>query len=337
MDEDFILATIVDVDQPVEVRRCRLVPLRGGARGALWRGLVWPVGPDDTIDIAGDASPLLQMSGTSAPRFGLIDGAEEVWLILDGSVIDRDAAASALRKAGVTVLRSGPWLGDPVDGVVGTGFVRFIRPSNGDLRSVISGMLGATSKSFSAQGEPAERARALEIELLRTKAELASLRAQHRTSPEAISNDGHTLARLEVENGLLLNEVSSLQHQLAETVSARPDSARPFGRFQDEAAVLLTSLRPDLQFLRDSMTVIIGEFADRRAFYRVLLELSSHALPRSWKKIHGAAGWWERHCSNGQDDSGRIYVRQLCERWQILVSHKTQQARDIAWLTRQSD
>jgi hypothetical protein len=47
--------------------------------------------------------------------------------------------------------------------------------------------------------------------------------------------------------------------------------------------------------------------------------------------------WWERHLSDGQDDAGRIYVRfSSTDRvWDVLISHKSGQTRDISWLSRQ--
>ena len=80
--------------------------------------------------------------------------------------------------------------------------------------------------------------------------------------------------------------------------------------------------------------MLTGEFADRRGLYRALIELGSDALGRPWKKMHAALGWWERHVSNGQDDSGRLYVRRAAGHWEVLVSHKSQQTRDLAWLAR---
>jgi hypothetical protein len=87
--------------------------------------------------------------------------------------------------------------------------------------------------------------------------------------------------------------------------------------------------------MRDSLTVLSGEFSDRRGFYRAVSELKSEMRDPKWKKIRGAMGWWERHVSDGQDDSGRIYACLARDRWHLLVSHKSQQARDIDWLSRQ--
>ncbi len=104
---ELIMVSIVDSDQPIETRPCRLVQLPDGTRAALWRGLAWPIARGDRIDIAGPAYPLLTQDPAAGRLFGLIDGAEEAWLVLEGSVTLRDAAAAALRRAGVAVLRSG--------------------------------------------------------------------------------------------------------------------------------------------------------------------------------------------------------------------------------------
>ena len=335
MDSEFIMVTIVESDRPIETRRCRLVHLADGTRAALWRGLAWPIDAGERIDVAGPASPLLPEAPPPDPRFGLIDGDEEAWLVLEGSVTVRDAAVTALRHAGVGVLRSGPWLGDPVDGVVGANFIRFARPQVSDLRQAIVKILEDTVTAASARPEPADRMRALMVELTEMRAALA--RAQTAPSESRLQPSAEAeaeLARVQQENAALLQEITDLHRQFAEIPPARPEPNRAAGRLQDEIATLLASLRPDLQFLRESVTVLTGEFADRRGLYRALIELGSDALGRAWKKMHAAPGWWERHVSNGQDDSGRLYVRRVERHWEVLVSHKSQQARDLAWLAR---
>ncbi len=333
MASEFIMVAIVESNQVVETRRCRLVQLPDGARGALWRGLAWPIGAGDTIDIAGRAFPLLSPDPPAGPRFGLVEGEEEAWLVLDGSVTVRDAAAGALREAGVTVLRSGPWLGDPVDGVVGSGFIRFIRPPASDLREAIAKILQKSVNPASAQ-TPVERALALTVELMEARAALARARTAPREAQPSAEAETE-LSRVQRENAALLQENAELQRQLAEPVPTRPEPNRAAGRLHDEIRLSLASFRPDLRFLRDCLTVVAAEFADRRGFYRALIEINPEALNRSWKKIQGASGWWERHISDGQDDSGRIYARRVERSWDVLVSHKSQQSRDIAWLARQ--
>lgn len=98
------------------------------------------------------------------------------------------------------------------------------------------------------------------------------------------------------------------------------------------------ALLPKVRLIRDSLMVVAAEFASRKALYRTLSELqeAKDRLPPNWKKVQGVEGWWERHLSNGQDDAGRAYARLNAERnWDVLVSHKSEQSRDIAWLDRQ--
>jgi hypothetical protein len=59
-------------------------------------------------------------------------------------------------------------------------------------------------------------------------------------------------------------------------------------------------------------------------------------MTSKWKRIQGVPGWRERHVSNGQDDSGRIHAGPHQGRWDLLVSHKAQQDRDISWLAKQA-
>jgi hypothetical protein len=333
---ELIMVEIVDSDQPIETRPCRLVHLPDGARAALWRGLAWPIGKGDRIDMASRAYPLLTQHPAPGPLFGLIDGAEEAWLVLEGPVTLRDAAAGVLRQAGVAVLRSGPWLGDPIDGVVGTSFIRFVRPQADDLRQAVASILQGTLAPSSAKPDPADRVRTLTIELLEARAALAraqAAQAERRAAPSADLE--REFADVRQENIALLQEIADLRRQLAEAVPVRPEPGRPYSRLQDEISALVATLRPDLRFLRDSLTVLVGEFADRRSLCRAVVELDANALGRSWKRIHTAPGWWERHISNGQDDSGRIYTRRTGGCWDLLVSHKSEQARDVSWLAKQ--
>jgi hypothetical protein len=94
-----------------------------------------------------------------------------------------------------------------------------------------------------------------------------------------------------------------------------------------------------VRLIRDSFIVIAAEFSNRRALYRALAELRTvnGRFPSSWKKLKGLDDWWERHMSDGQDDAGRVYARLTNEGrvWEVLVSHKSEQSRDISWLTRQ--
>jgi hypothetical protein len=85
--------------------------------------------------------------------------------------------------------------------------------------------------------------------------------------------------------------------------------------------------------------VIAIEFSHRRALYRVLSELDrcGTAMPAHWKAVQGLEGWIEKSkVSNGQDSQGRLYARlDRADRcWDVLISHKSEQERDIAWLRR---
>ena len=50
--------------------------------------------------------------------------------------------------------------------------------------------------------------------------------------------------------------------------------------------------------------------------------------------MQGAAGWWERHVSDGQANTGRLYALYVGEAqlWDVLISDKAEQPRDMAWL-----
>ncbi len=88
--------------------------------------------------------------------------------------------------------------------------------------------------------------------------------------------------------------------------------------------------------LRNSISVLAIEYGNRSPLFRALYELheGDARLPTGWKAVQGVPAWWERHVSNGRDNTGRIYARFLAaERcWVVLVSHKAEQPRDLAWI-----
>jgi hypothetical protein len=296
MDGETIMVSIFDADQPIETRPCRLVHLPDGRQAALWCGLAWPIGAGERVVVAGAAYPLLEPAPTAVPLFGMIDGAEEAWLVLDGSVTLRDTAAGALRAAGIEVLRTGPWLGDQVDGVAGSYFIRFVRPRGDDnLRQMIGVILEGMVAPARPKFDAAERVRALTVELTEVRAQLARVvpleTEQERRHDAEIQNEFDGVRR---ENAALLQEVFELRSQLAALHSARSQAGRPTGaRVQEEVAKVVAGLRPDLRFLRDSMTVLWGEFSDRGGLCRALSELGSGSMTSSWKRVHGAPGWSE--------------------------------------------
>ena len=67
MDDEFIMISIIDSGRRIETRRCRTAPLPDGSRGALWRGLVWPIGDGDRIELTGPAFPYCSNKQPRAP------------------------------------------------------------------------------------------------------------------------------------------------------------------------------------------------------------------------------------------------------------------------------
>ena len=124
--------------------------------------------------------------------------------------------------------------------------------------------------------------------------------------------------------------------QAVRTMERRPALGSK-GKIADEVKDVLNFLLPNVRLLRDSIEVMTLEFDNRRIVWRSLAELiSAKGVLKDWKKIRGADGWWERHMSDGRDNTDRIYARRGNETlWDVLISHKAEQIRDIAWLARQ--
>lgn len=344
---------IMDAGQPLEERSCRLLRLRDGRLAAVWRGLAYPLEDGDRIDVSAPGIPPTECLPPDAPmapaapcpRWVLVEGAEEAWVLIAGSVTDRDAVASRLRAAGLTVLRSGPWLGDPADGLDPDWFVRIARPPDGQsVTALLEGVLGprAAAGSGGAQATEDLRRRLVKNELDRVRTEVVALQAEveHlRAGAAHASTLAERVASLEAELARARDALSREPTPSAGQPTAAAPAPRLSRRLQEEVATVLESLLPGVQLLRDSLLVASVEFRDRAGLYRALRELTETGgrLPAAWKKLRGTEEWWERHVSTGEDDSGRAYARAVRggRAWEVLLSHKAEQQRDVEWLRRQ--
>lgn len=338
----------------LEERPCRLLHLRNGRRAAVWRGLAYELSEAGTIDVEQVGVPpadCLPSDGfapaePSLARWALVEGADDVWLLLSGDVMTRDAAAAGLRGAGLTVLRSGAGLGDVVDGFAADWFVRFLKPSEGAPASrLVEAFLGPALALPAADGASESdglRAQILERELFAARAqatalvaELGRLRAEHADDSAALSERVAALEKDFRDAQTALMTAAAVARTPA-AVPAPAAATKSHMRLQDEVATALKHLAPSIELLRDSLVGAAAEFRDRAGLYRAMAELAQGAarLPPSWKKLKGVPGWWERHVSNGEDDSGRCYARFVggSAGWEVLLSHKAEQDRDIAWL-----
>jgi hypothetical protein len=115
-----------------ERRRCRVVGLPDGRDGVFWRGLIYPLRGDLTVDISGEAFPPSSISDAlgksarsgAAPSCALVDGDQESWLLVAGSAADQASMAMRLRGAGIEIVRTGRYLGEPADGVSADWYIR---------------------------------------------------------------------------------------------------------------------------------------------------------------------------------------------------------------------
>src|SRR6266404_2461838 len=126
-----MMISIFNSGQLFETRDCALVRLPDGREGAIWRGLAYPLElPDRRIEMGGEAFPpgdCTHRDASTRPtqtNFALIEGVEEAYVLLSGSSIACETAAGTLKDAGYDVIRTGRYLGDPVDGLEADWFIR---------------------------------------------------------------------------------------------------------------------------------------------------------------------------------------------------------------------
>lgn len=351
-----MMIAIFNGDHLFETRACELVLLPDGRQGAIWRGLAYPLElPDQRIEMGSEAFAPGECVPSGArpaaqPNFAVIEGVDEAYVLVSGTVTNCEEASSRLKAFGYEVIRTGRYLGDPVDDFEADWFVRIARPtgSNDALSTVLRNVLGdqvTEEDSHKTLGE--YRAQLIATELASAKAREAALRVEiARLKLESASAADTQVQIEELRLAVDLEREARQQADLAAADAqdllnaARQDRPPPRpGKIKDEIEVVLATLIPEVRLMRDSLDVVAAEFSNRRALYRGLAELRTAIgrLPPTWKKLRGLEQWWERHMSDGQDDAGRIYVRFSATDciWDVLISHKSEQSRDITWLARQ--
>lgn len=356
-----MMVSIYDGLQLLEARECRAVRLLDGRPAAIWRGLAFPLrASGDAIDVGGEAHSPIQRAPeallTSDP-YAIIEGAEEAYVLVAGSVTVNEVAAGALREAGLTVLRTGRYLGEPVDGFDADWFVRIVKPAGSleALRANIAKALGSSTPPVRA--DAGLRTQLLEAELAAARAraavdqtEIDRLRFSLADRGASVEEGDALRALMDDERRLRMTAEANMLHLARElpprpvpvndsSMAVAPASPAP-GRVKKEIEAVLAALLQRIRLVRDSLTVVASEFLDRRDLYRTLRELDrcQTGLPERWKTVQGVDGWIEKSkVGNGQDSQGRVYARldRMDHTWAVLVSHKGEQDRDIAWLKRQ--
>src|SRR4051794_21300202 len=139
---DATVIAIYHSDELFETRACPIIQDPDGGRAAVWRGLAYPIRDNNRIDVSGPAfvpnTPLIPMTNSlPGGHFHIIQGEDSAYLLLAGSVVDRDAVSTALRTSGAVILRSGRYFGEPHGDFVPDWFIRFEKHSS-DLVNLLS-------------------------------------------------------------------------------------------------------------------------------------------------------------------------------------------------------
>ncbi|MCX8071009.1 MAG: HIRAN domain-containing protein [Candidatus Binatia bacterium] len=101
---------------------------------------------------------------------------------------------------------------------------------------------------------------------------------------------------------------------------------------REELPKLLTLLLPEIELLRDSLDVIAMELPSYEDVLGKLRLLATAPNRVRAKRVQTAPEWSELRYSTGRGDDGRLYFKRVQDRYAVLVSLKTQQERDMAYL-----
>lgn len=343
-------------EQLVEKRMCRGARTPDGESGVIYRGLVHPLLDGGRIDLAGPASVPETYDATPtssrSERFSFMWGDRTGYLLVEGSVANREAAASALRAAGADVLRAGRYLGDPLEVLSPDWFVRFdsFGQAPDVLERAVSEMLAIKLHVGGDSNKDKLRLQLIGIELAEARSQAAALRAENarlrveRAEAKAAQDiaDLNAAERVDAERAELIAALAEEARARVEAEALALESRPPLPAvmtatrsLQNEIDTVIEVLLPHVHLLRDSLLVIAVEYRDRKALYRALAQLdpSLGRPPSTWKKLAGLE-YWERHISDGASDAGRVYswLDTRARMFRVLVSRKGEQTRDIAWL-----
>ena len=216
----------------LKTRRCRAMLMPDGRVGVVWRGLVYPVRDGNQIDIGGEAlPPAICRAGTAPPfpdsGFASIEGDGEAHLLLAGPASAREEATASLRAAGIAILRTGRYLGDPIDSFAADWFIRIEKPpAEEPLDHLLAQVLGRRACARESRGRDtirgtasatARRTRTARGREAALRSELAAARATVRTPTIADATD--TLSP-ELANAHKLREVAKAGRIAAEAALA---------------------------------------------------------------------------------------------------------------------
>ncbi len=344
---------VFDEGDWIETCLCRLVTLPNGEVGAVWRGLAFTLDENDRIDVSQPGTPPSECRAPPVAakkgNFVILPADEDAWVLIAGPAAARDLALAILKSSGVSILRHGRWMGEDVEGIEADWFIRVAHPPNSEPFERLAAALDAPG--FAAEVPAAVRLRLVQAELAESRAREAALRAelarvsiqlsQRRDPVPAVELTGEEISPTDspapIEVVVSASDAAPVGEDPSE-VAAKLPPAKPRKALRGEIESVFEVMLSRILLLRDSITVVSGEFRDRKSLYRCLgeLNLCRGELPTGWKKLRDTKDWWERHVSDGEDDSGRLYARRSPSegKWEVLVSHKEQQARDIAWLRR---
>jgi hypothetical protein len=345
--------------QLVEERYCQLTQLADGRRAAIYRGLAYPLLDEgDAIDVSAEGFVLRPSAALPDPPVppgaGVWLGMDGTYLLFTGDGLDCQAMVGCLRAGGVEVLRSGRYLGEPVDGLSADWFIR-LAPGQADRVRNLLDSARLPDQGLRPEAPADIRLRLAELDLLALKAraeraERALAEARAMLDANARSEAEREALRAQVENERAQRieaerEACEARQQVLAAATANPAASAPVKRpstrqIGTRTAAMLSAFLPNIEFLRDSLDCFTVEFSDVQAVCRALLDLgqATRGMPPQWKALQGVPGWIEKSkIANGTDSQGRVYARLVdgpAGRWQVLISHKSEQSRDIEWLRR---
>ncbi len=151
------------------------------------------------------------------------------------------------------------------------------------------------------------------------EAENLSLKEENQRLRQAIDNLGVELRRAREETQTLKTESRRKECELRRAQRA-------------ELPRFLELFAPSLTLVRDSVDVLTVELQSYDDALKKLSLLARAPEQLRAKRVQSAPEWSEIRFSTGRSDDGRFYFKRTKDRCFVLVSLKTEQARDLEYL-----
>lgn len=125
------------------------------------------------------------------------------------------------------------------------------------------------------------------------------------------------------------NKALELQKQLDDH---QDETGEPNDKLLHEASEIFRHMLPDIDFVRDSLVTLMSRIDDKGHILRLLSTINYKPETIRAEKVEATKGWRELDLNRQRQE--RVYYKKSSAKFQVLISLKKSQSRDIEFLKR---